>query len=81
MFALTSYYTFFCSRKQEPRVLMRLGGGHSFEPPKRNKRKGEQVKESTAKKARIRGRRLARLVYENLASFIQGDSIVPKAGR
>lgn len=27
MFVLTSYYTFFCSCKQESRVLMRLGEG------------------------------------------------------
>lgn len=27
MFALTSYFTFFCSCKQESRVLMRLGEG------------------------------------------------------
>lgn len=37
------------------------------------------MKERKEKKARIRARRLARLVYENLASFIQRDSIVPKA--
>lgn len=32
MFVLTSYYTFFCSCKQESRVLMRLGEGIHLNP-------------------------------------------------
>lgn len=54
-------------------------GGYSFEPWRGIKEKGNKwKKERKEKKARIRGRRLAETVYENLASSIQRDSIVPK---
>lgn len=74
-FVLTSYYTFFCSCKLGSRVLMRLEEGIHLNPKKGKKKRGT----SEGKKARIRGRKLAGAVYENLASSIKKDSIVPKA--
>lgn len=59
---------------------MRLGEGIHLNPKEEEKKRGtSERKKRKEKKARIRGRRLAGAVYENLASSIQRDSIVPKS--
>lgn len=50
MFVLTSYYTFFCSCKQESRVLMRLGEGIHLNPKRGIKEKGNKWKKEKRRK-------------------------------